>query len=76
MHLKKNPLTPIVREHLQDVRLPELFSHCLAFQGFHIEIICLGRHNEKHHHGDITFMHLMRDQKTQQSQLPKIKQTT
>lgn len=66
-------ITVIAWEHLQDVKLPELLPHCLAFQGFHVEVVGLGRHNEKHHHRDVTFMHLMRDQNTQQSQWPKMK---
>jgi hypothetical protein len=54
----KNPPVLVAEECSQDMRLPELFSHRLSFQSFHIEIICLGRHDEKHHHCDTAFMHL------------------
>lgn len=45
------------------MRLPQLFPHRLALQGFHVEIVCLGRHDEKHYHSDVTLMHLRRVRK-------------
>lgn len=38
--------------------LPELFSYGLALQGFHVEVVGTGRHDEECYYSDLTVIHL------------------